>query len=176
MTAKTNSLNSVFRYHCLVDLDTETVTTYDAAYAEKEQRTILCRENSTLLWPMVQIGEEIYHYSAAAAALIADTDYNNDGIPYVSFSNKSLKISGLCLADGTEVILDLEQANLLNSQGIVTAINMNGWKAWGNPPPVILATPILRIVSFLVAGCTTGGLISLSCPTSRRWMIRQTDA
>ena len=30
------------------------------------------------------------------------------------------------------MILDLEQANLLNSQGIVTAINMNGWKAWGN--------------------------------------------
>lgn len=131
MTAKTNSLNSVFRYHCLVDLDTETVTTYDAAYAEKNKNNFV-QENSTLLWPMVQIGEEIYHYSAAAAALIADTDYNNDGIPYVSFSNKSLKISGLCLNDGSEVILDLEQANLLNSQGIVTAINMNGWKAWGN--------------------------------------------
>ena len=71
-------------------------------------------------------------FSAAAAALIADTDYNNDGVPYVSLSNKSLKISGLCLADGSEVILDMEQANLLNSQGINTAINMNGWKAWGN--------------------------------------------
>ena len=81
---------------------------------------------------MVQIGEEIYHYSAAAAALIADTDYNNDGIPYVSFSNKSLKISGLCLADGTEVILDLEQANLRQLPGYCNRINMNGWKGMGN--------------------------------------------
>lgn len=41
MTAKTNSLNSVFRYHCLVDLDTETVTTYDAAYAEKNKNNFV---------------------------------------------------------------------------------------------------------------------------------------
>lgn len=131
MTSKTDTLNGVFRYHCLVDLDTETVTAYDQAQAEKNKNNFV-HENSSLFWPMVRVGEEMYHFSAAAAALIADTDYNNDGVPYVSLSNKSLKISGLCLADGSEVILDMEQANLLNSQGINTAINMNGWKAWGN--------------------------------------------
>ena len=131
MTSKTDTLNGVFRYHCLVDLDTETVTAYDQAQTEKNKNNFT-HENSSLFWPMVRVGEEMYHFSAAAAALIADTDYNNDGVPYVSLSNKSLKISGLCLADGSEVILDMEQANLLNSQGINTAINMNGWKAWGN--------------------------------------------
>lgn len=131
MTSKTDTLNGVFRYHCLVDLDTETVTAYDQAQTEKNKNNFV-HENSSLFWPMVRVGEEMYHFSAAAAALIADTDYNNDGVPYVSLSNKSLKISGLCLADGSEVILDMEQANLLNSQGINTAINMNGWKAWGN--------------------------------------------
>lgn len=131
MTAKTDTLNGVFRYHCLVDLDTETVTAYDQALTEKNKNN-LTHPNSTLLWPMVKVGEEMFHCSAAIGALIADTDYRNDGIPYVSLSNKSLKISGLCLADGSEVVLDMEQANLLNAQGIVTAINMNGWRAWGN--------------------------------------------
>ena len=44
-----------------------------------------------------------------------------------------MRITGLCLKDGTEVMLSLSQANLLNSQGIVTALNFNGgWKSWGN--------------------------------------------
>ena len=42
------------------------------------------------------------------------------------------KITGLVLDDGTEVTLDQNQANLLNSQGIITAINVNGWRTWGN--------------------------------------------
>lgn len=38
----------------------------------------------------------------------------------------------MCGATGEEIILDVEQANQLNSIGIVTAINFNGWKCWGN--------------------------------------------
>ena len=131
MTAKADTLNGVFRYHCLADLDTSTVKTYDKASAEKNKNNFV-HPNSTVLWPMVKSGDETYHMSAAAAALIADTDYRNDGIPYVSLSNKSLKINGLCLDDGTEVVLDLEQANHLNAAGISTAINVQGWRAWGN--------------------------------------------
>ena len=80
---------------------------------------------------MVKVGNEIYHFSAIAGALIADTDYKNEGIPYVSLSNRPLKITGLCLKDGSEVVLDMEQGNALNKDGITTAINMNGWIAWG---------------------------------------------
>ena len=44
-----------------------------------------------------------------------------------------MQATGLCLADGSEVALSLEQANLLNSQGVVTALNFSGgWKSWGN--------------------------------------------
>lgn len=131
MCAKTNNLNGAFRYHCLVDLDTETVTSYDKALAEKNKNSFT-HENSSLFYPMVKVGDEIYHFSAIAGALIADTDYKNEGIPYVSLSNRSLKITGLCLKDGSEVILDMEQGNALNKDGINTAINMNGWRAWGN--------------------------------------------
>jgi phage tail sheath protein FI len=34
--------------------------------------------------------------------------------------------------DGTEVYLDQVQGNYLNGQGIITAININGWRSWGN--------------------------------------------
>lgn len=131
MTAKTQNLNGAFRYHCLVDLDTETVTSYDKAAAEKNKNGFT-HENSSLFYPMVRIGDEIYHFSAIAGVLIADTDYKNEGIPYVSLSNRQLKITGLCLKDGSEVVLDMEQGNALNKDGINTAINMNGWRAWGN--------------------------------------------
>lgn len=47
-------------------------------------------------------------------------------------SNKDLKITATVLDDGTEVALDQEQANLLNGQGVITAINANGFKLWGN--------------------------------------------
>ena len=113
MCAKASNLNGAFRYHCLVDMDTETATGYDKVLAEKNKNNL-------------------YHFSAIAGALIADTDYKNEGIPYVSLSNKNLKITGLCLKDGTEVVLDMEQGNALNKDGINTAINMNGWRAWGN--------------------------------------------
>ena len=36
------------------------------------------------------------------------------------------------LDDGTEVILDQEQANVLNGVGVATAINANGYHLWGN--------------------------------------------
>ena len=37
------------------------------------------------------------------------------------------------LADGeTEVVLDQMQGNAVNSFGVSTAINVNGWRTWGN--------------------------------------------
>lgn len=73
-----------------------------------------------------------YAYSAIFGALTAYTDASNDDVPNLSPSNKLIGITGLCLEDGTEVTLDQPQANLLNGQGIITAINDSGWKSWGN--------------------------------------------
>ena len=64
--------------------------------------------------------------------MTAYTDASNDDVPNLSPSNKLIGITGLCLEDGTEVTLDQPQANLLNGQGIITAINDSGWKSWGN--------------------------------------------
>ena len=48
-------------------------------------------------------------------------------------SNKLLQIDSAVLADGTVVLLDLQQANYLNSNGIVTALNfIGGYVLWGD--------------------------------------------
>lgn len=67
----------------------------------------------------------------AAAATVA-TDANNGDIPNVSPDNKPISISAACLKDGTEVLLDQEQANVVNSFGVATWLNMNGFRLWGN--------------------------------------------
>ena len=36
------------------------------------------------------------------------------------------------LATGEEVLLDQVQGNAVNSFGVTTAINVNGWRTWGN--------------------------------------------
>ena len=64
--------------------------------------------------------------------MTAYTDGENNDVPKKSPSNELLNISAAVLADGTEVLLDTSQAELVNSYGIVTAINDNGWRAWGN--------------------------------------------
>ena len=50
---------------------------------------------------------------------------------YESPSNKALNITATVLDDGTEVALDQEQANLLNGQGVITAINCQRLQAVG---------------------------------------------
>lgn len=64
---------------------------------------------------------------------MAQVDAGNDGCPYESSSNKNLKIDSLVVKSGAEVILDLNGANYLNANGIVTGLNfIGGFVLWGN--------------------------------------------
>lgn len=83
-------------------------------------------------WTNAKVGEVVYSGSALAAALTAYTDAVNADTPNVSPSNKTLAISAACLADGTEVVLDQEQANTVNGFGVATFLNMSGFRLWGN--------------------------------------------
>ena len=84
------------------------------------------------LWPQVKYAGKKMAFSAIYAAMACYTDANNDSVPSVSPSNRAIRIGAAVLDDGTEVLLDQPQANELNGAGIVTALNLNGWKAWGN--------------------------------------------
>ncbi len=132
MNAKSRVIISLFKCIALVDIDTEQVTSYSGCNAWKNNNGYT-GVAQYVGWPMVKMGDHIYHMSTQAMGVIGTVDAANDDVPYQSPSNQSIQGTGLCLKDGSEITLTLEQANLLNSQGIVTALNFSGgWRLWGN--------------------------------------------
>lgn len=131
MIAQADNLNGCFRYMAICDLDMLEATTYDKC-KEIKDRNGMTNPHCMVTWAKVRSGNRILYQSVLLAAHIAYNDYLNNNVPYISPSNKEYRISGLCGATGEEIILDVEQANQLNSIGIVTAINFDGWKCWGN--------------------------------------------
>ncbi|BBF42004.1 phage tail sheath monomer [Lachnospiraceae bacterium KM106-2] len=128
---KTDNINGYFKASCIVDLDTHTATKYTDCEAQKKSKA-LTSPNTIVVWPMAKVGDKKYYYSALYAALIAYVDASNDDVPNLSPSNKLIGVTAAVLEDGTEVTLDTQQANVLNSVGIVTLLNDAGWRTWGN--------------------------------------------
>jgi phage tail sheath protein FI len=134
MTAKSSSINGLFKAIAVTDID----DTSSGADLYTEVPTWKNTNNYTdplqvVCWPKVKLGDETYHLSTQFAGLACKTDGENDDIPYVSPSNKKLQAAGAVINDGSEVTLDPGQANYLNGEGIVTALNfVGGWKLWGN--------------------------------------------
>lgn len=141
LAAKCEEINGVFTCEGLIDLDCsgDGATKYTEC-GELKNKSGLTNKHTAVLWPMVKVGDKKYAYSAIFGALTAYTDANNDDVPNLSPSNKMMGISGTILEDGTEVTLDQTQANLINGQGIITAINVNGWRSWGNNTAVYPAS------------------------------------
>lgn len=133
LAAKSTEINGSFSCENLIDLDSssEGATKYTDC-KELKEKCGYTNKHSVLLWPQIKLGDMQFAYSAIMGALIAYTDAENDDVPNLSPSNKLLGVSGTVLEDGTEIVLDQTQANLINGQGIVTAINVNGWRSWGN--------------------------------------------
>lgn len=131
LSAKAANINGVFKAVAYIDMDTEDTRKYTDLKEKKEECGFIS-EFAYLLWPMVRVGETIFHASAIAAARTAYLDGQNGDIPAVSPSNKPLTITGTCLKDGTDVSLDQDQATTVNEFGIATFINLNGYRIWGN--------------------------------------------
>lgn len=134
IAAKCTGINGVFSCEAVIDLDTteETGARKYTDVLQVKQASGLINKHLDVEWPCVKIGEKIYHASAIKAALIAYVDAGNGDVPSLSPSNKAVGISGLCLEDGTEVVLDEQQANIVNSFGVCTFNNFSGWTTWGN--------------------------------------------
>lgn len=134
MQGACENINGVYSCECILDVDcgASGARTYDAVKQVKESKG-LTSPHAYAYWPMAQVGDYRLSLSAIMGALTAATDAANGDVPSLSPSNKSLPgVTGLCLEDGTEVILDQAQANVVNSAGIGTVLNLNGFKAWGN--------------------------------------------
>lgn len=133
LQAKTKQLNGLWRCAAVVDVDSRTngARKYTGVSAAKTAQG-LTSEDVLAVWPCVRVGEAVYSGSSIAAALAAYTDAQNGGLPNVSPSNRAVPVSGVCLADGTEILLDLEQANTVNGYGVATFLNLSGFRLWGN--------------------------------------------
>lgn len=131
LSAAALSINGSFKALALLDLDTSEAKKYTDA-GKVKQDSGFTSANSVSLYPYVKRGDLILAPSAVAAACFVYADAQNDGVPLRSPSNTDLGITGTCLADGTDIYLDQDSANQLNVYGIVTAVNLNGFKLWGN--------------------------------------------
>ena len=132
LQAKTKEINGVFKCVCIADVDSgaDGARKY-ADVKEQKERQALTDPNAYGVWGYGKVGDVMYSGSALASALTAYTDAANDDIPS-NPGNKTIAISAMCLADGTEVLLDQDQANVVNSYGVATWLNMNGFRLWGN--------------------------------------------
>lgn len=131
LSAKMANMNGTFKGIAILDLDTEKARKYTDCKDVKESSGFTS-EFCYPLWPCFQVGELILAASAVVGGLISYTDASNDDVPSISPSNKIMGITGTCLADGTEVIMDQDQASAVNAFGVATAFNSNGWRLWGN--------------------------------------------
>lgn len=135
MTAKAENINGVFEGKALIDVDASTVKHYTDVPAWKKKHNLFSKYQ-ILFYPMVKSGDKMFHLSVQAAGLFAKVDTNNGDCPCESASNKMLRADSAVTDNGTggeETFLDPQQANYLNSNGIVTALNfMGGFVLWGN--------------------------------------------
>lgn len=116
----------------IVDIEAETTVKIDDVATAKGVLGVSSRW-TTACWPMVKKNGYKLYMSALLAALIQNTTARNSNVPSESPSNLRLLIDAVCLADGTEKNFTQAQVNnYLNAYGVVSAIYLGGWKAWGN--------------------------------------------
>lgn len=131
MKAKAKNIDTVFRAITIHDV-ADSVTKYSDV-SEWKNKNNFTDTTEIVCWPRVKNGDKLYHLSTQMASLMNQVDSENKDIPYYSPSNHSLQADGACLADETDVYLNVGSAGYLNGQGVITALNfIGGWKLWGN--------------------------------------------
>lgn len=142
LAAKCEEINGYFSCEGFIDIDSTPpvegakgsggATKYTDVKQQKEAQGCT-NKHIMALWPCLAVGSSWFWYSAIMGAVTAYVDASNDDVPNLSPSNKLIGITGTVLADGkTQVLLDQQQANAINSIGVTTAFNDTGWKTWGN--------------------------------------------
>lgn len=134
MRAKADNINGIFTGQAVIDIPAGSsgAPVYTAVPEWKNKNNYMA-ERQIVCWPKIKLGEKIYHLSTQLVGLMNKTDKAHADVPYKSPSNELLQMTSCVNDAGDEIELGLEQANYLNSQGIVTALNfMSGWVAWGN--------------------------------------------
>jgi phage tail sheath protein FI len=132
MCAKAKKLGNGFTCIALADLPTTGLNKSYRNLPKWKSDNSYVDVYSFLTWPCVAIGDRVFHGSTRMAGMFGEVDNRNGGLPYEQASNKTLSMTHMCDEDGNVIpMLDEEQANYLNENGIGTFINFDGWRAWG---------------------------------------------
>ena len=138
MSAKGENINGLFEADALLDVDTREgsgAVHYTLVPEWKKSKNFM-KPNELVCFPKLKLGDRVFNYSSQLAGLIARTDNDGslgDGTPCESSSNKSLQADSMVLENGEEVVLDVQKANYLNDNGVITAINfIGGFVSWGD--------------------------------------------
>ena len=131
LNEKCKNISGVFSCECIVDIDTKKAAKITDVKKVKDE----CGFNGSrtiCVYPMIKTAEKKMYASALYAAMACKIDSENDFTPNITPSNKKIDIEATVFFDGTEVYFDNTDANSLNAIGVVTAINFNGFRFWGN--------------------------------------------
>lgn len=134
LDAKARKIYGMFNAIAFCDLDcSDKGADSIAGVPEIKAKNVPESRWSAAFWPMVKSDGYKFAYSAFAAALLQAAAAANNDIPSDSIDNKELLIDGLCTEDGTEIFAIHDDINdYLNANGVVGAVKMPTWKAWGN--------------------------------------------
>lgn len=129
MEAASQNINGIFEAIPIYDLD---CTNYTSVNDIPNAVAALKVRKGIGVWLMPEINGRIYHGSSVKTAVTMWVDATNGNVPWSSTSNVSLNITTTRLGDGTEYVLDREQANNVVAYGGYTFLNNFGWRTWGN--------------------------------------------
>ena len=136
MATKASAISGLFGGKAVIDCDCgENGVREYSELSDYKNKNSFVDVDQILCWPMVKLGDYMFHLSTQLCGLMAKVDTENRGVPYESPSNKNLKMDCCCLEDGTEVNLTWPQVEMVAGDwGVVTAINFmdGGWRAKGN--------------------------------------------
>ena len=134
MAAKADNINGLFHGMAVVDIDTTAsgADSYDDILTWKNANGYT-DENMVVCWPLAKVGDRVFEMSVIVCGVMCRTDTNNADLPYESPSNKSVSLSGLVNAAGTEIKMTTYIGDSVSYyDGVVTALNFDGWHLWGN--------------------------------------------
>ena len=138
MSAKAENINGLFEAMAILDVDCteETGATYYTEVPEWKKKKNFTKKTEIVCFPKVALGERKFNLSTQLASNISTVDNTESyggGTPCESASNKPIQADRTIIADGSEIIMDIQQANYLNENGVVTALNfISGFTSWGN--------------------------------------------
>ena len=87
---------------------------------------------SKVFWPLAKRRDgKVFHLSTLATAEMLKQDMANNGVPFVSISNKEVDAADQAGSDSFHGF-DLDEGNILNAEGITTLVKWGGvYRLWG---------------------------------------------